>query len=73
MYLLGCEASGKQYVGSTFTSFRVRHNKYKSASRRFSKGEVVIQADLFRHFTEANHHDCTEDGSFLIIDSFGGV
>ena len=56
VYLLGCKVCGKQYIGNTFTSFRVRFNNYKSASRRYSKGEVVTQADLFRHFTEVNHH-----------------
>ena len=64
VYLLGCKVCGKQYVGSTFTSFRVRFNNCKSASRRYSKGEVVTKADFFRHFTEANHHGFMEDVSF---------
>ena len=72
VYLLGCKVCGKQYVGSTFTSFRVRFNNYKSASRRYSKGEVVTQADFFRHFTEANHHGFMEDVSFQIIDRVFG-
>ena len=46
VYLLGCKVYGKQYVGSTFTSFTIRFNNYKSASRRYSKGEVVTQADF---------------------------
>ena len=72
VYLLGCKVCGKQYVGSTFTSFRVRFNNYKSASRRYSKGEVVTQADFFRHFTEGNHHGFMEDVSFQIIDRVFG-
>ena len=46
VYLLDCKVCGKQYVGSTFTSFRVRFNNYKSASRRYSKGEVATQGDF---------------------------
>ena len=46
VYLLGCTVCGRQYIGSTFTSFRVRFSNYKSASRRYSKGEVVTQTDL---------------------------
>ena len=56
VYLLGCKVCDKQYVGSTFTSFRARFNNYKSSSRKFSSGVAVTQAELFRHFTEANHH-----------------
>ena len=70
VYLLGCKVCGKQNVGSIFTSFRVRFNNYKS--RRYSKGEVVTQADFFRHFTEANHHVFMEDVSFQIIDRVFG-
>ena len=55
--LLGCKVCGKQCVGSTFTSFRARFNNYKSYSRKFSSGVAVMQAELFRYFTEANHHD----------------
>jgi len=36
VYLLGCKVCGKQYVGSTFTSFRTRFNNYTSSSRKFS-------------------------------------
>ena len=35
VYLLGCKVCGKQYVGSTLTSFRARFNSYKSSSRKF--------------------------------------
>ena len=56
VYLLGCKVCGKQYVGSTFTSFRARFNNYKLASRKFPGGVIVPQAELVRHFTEAGHH-----------------
>ena len=39
VYLLGCKVCGLQYVESTFTQFRARFNNYKSACRRFFKGE----------------------------------
>ena len=68
MYLLGCKVCGKQYVGSTFTSLRARFNNYKSSSRKFSSGVAVMQAELFRHFTEANHNGFSKDVSFQIID-----
>ena len=41
VYLLGCKVCGKQYIGSTFTTFRARFNNYKSASRRFDKGNQL--------------------------------
>ena len=53
-------------------SFRIRFNNCKSARRRFSKGGVFTQADLFRYFTEANHHGFMEDVSFQIIDRVSG-
>ena len=65
VYLLGCKVCGKQYVGSTFTT-------YKSASDRFDKGESGTQEELFRHFTEADHHGFTEDISLLVIDRIFG-
>ena len=73
VYLLCCKVCGKQYVGSTFTSFRARLNNYKSSSRKFSCGVAVTQAELFRHFTEANHHGFLEDVNFQIIDRVFGV
>ena len=66
VYLLGCKLCGKQYVGSTFTSFRARFNTYKSSSRKFSSEVAVTQAEFFKHFTEANHHGFLEDVSFQI-------
>ena len=68
MYLLGCKECGKQYVGSTFTSFRAKFNNYRSSSRKFSGGVLVPQAELFRHFKEAGHHGFLEGVSFQIID-----
>ena len=73
VYLFGCKVCGKQYVGSTFTSFTARFNKYKSSSKKFSSGVAVTQAELFRHFTEVNHHECLEDVSFQMIDRVFGV
>ena len=51
LYVLGFKICGKQYVGSTFTPFRIRFNNYKSSSRKFSSRISVTQAELFRHFT----------------------
>ena len=73
MYLLGCKVCGKQYVGSTFTSFRARFNNYKLSSRKFSGGVAVTQAELFRYFTDANHYGLLADVSFQIIDRVFGV
>ena len=73
VYLLGCQVCGKQYVGSTFTSFRARLDNFKSASRTFSGGVLVPQAELFRHFTEDGHHGFLEDLSCQIIDRVFGV
>ena len=64
VYLLGCKVCGKQYVGSTFTSFRARYNNYKSSRTKFSSVVAVTQSEFFRHFTEANHHGFLEDGGF---------
>ena len=33
----------------------------------------MTQAELFRHFTEANHHGFLEDVNFQIIDRVFGV
>ena len=68
VYVLGCKVCCKQYVGSTFTLFRVRFNNYKSSSRRFSCRISVIQAEFFRYYTEDNHHGYLEDISVQIID-----
>ena len=73
VYSLGCKVCGKQYVGSTFKSFRARFNNYKSSSRKFSSEVPVTQVEPFKHFTEANHHDFLEDVSFHIIDRVFGV
>ena len=69
VYLLGCKVCGKQYVGSTKAAFRNRFNSYKSYSRTFSKGRSVDQAQLYEHFTEANHHGFLEDVTVQIIDT----
>ena len=72
VYLLGCKVCGKQYVGSTFTTFTARFNNYKSASHRFDKGESGTQEELFRHFTEADHHGFMEGISLQVIDRIFG-
>ena len=68
LYLLGCKVCGKEYVGSTFTSLRTRFNNYKSSSTKLS----VAQAEIFRHFTEANHNGFLEDVTIRIIDRVFG-
>ena len=72
VYILHCKVCGKQYIGSTFTPFRVRFNNYKSSNRKFSSGISVTQAELFKHFTEANHNAFLEDVTFQIIDGVFG-
>ena len=57
-----------QYVGSTSTPFRYRFNNYKACFRKFSSGSSVPQMDLFRHFSEENHHGFLEDIRVKIID-----
>ena len=72
VYLLSCKVCGMQYVGSTFTPFRTRFNDYKSCSRRFDKGELVNQADSFRHFLEVGHHGFLKDVTFQVVDKLFG-
>ena len=61
-----------QYVGSTSTPFRCRFNNYKARFRKFSSGSSVPQMDLFRHFSEENHHGFLEDIRIKIIDRLVG-
>ena len=72
VYLLGCKVCGMQYVGSTFTPFRNRFNNYKSSCRKFEKGEMVGQADFYRHFELAGHHGFMEDVGVQVIDRLLG-
>ena len=72
MYLLGCKVCGKQYVGSTFTSLRIRFNNYKSSSRKSSNGMSVGQAEIFRHCTETNHNGFLEDATIRITEGVSG-
>ena len=65
VYLFGYKVCGKQHVGSTFTT-------YKSASDRFDKGESGTQEELFRHFTEADHHGFMEGISLQVINRIFG-
>ena len=64
VYLLECKVCGKHFVGIKFVRFRARRDYYKSTSPRFFKGESVMKAELFRHFTEGNHHRFMDDISF---------
>ena len=73
VYLLDCKVCCKQYVGSTFISFRARFNNYKSSSTKVSCGVAVIQAELFKHFIEADDRGFLEDVGFQIIDRVFGV
>ena len=54
--MLNCKVCGKQYVGSTFMLYRVRFNNYRSSSKKVSNGISDMQAELSKHFTEANHN-----------------
>ena len=72
VYLLSCKVCGMQYVGSTFTPFRARFNNYKSCSRRFDEGELVNQADFFRHFSEVGHRGFLKDVTFQVVDTLFG-
>ena len=72
VYLLGCQVCGKQYVGSTVKPFRARFNNYKSASRRYDKGESVAQATLFRHITERDHRHHLITINELVVDITNG-
>ena len=68
-----CKVSGKQYVDRTFTSFRARFNNYWSSSKKLSSWISVTQAELFKYYTEVNHHGFLEDVSFHIMDRLFGV
>ena len=72
VYLFDCVVCGFQYVGSTSTPFRYRFNNYKACYRKFSSGSSVPQMDLFRHFSEENHHGFLENFCLKIIDRLVG-
>ena len=59
-------------MGSTSTPFRYRFNNYKARFRKFSSGSSVPQMDLFRHFSEENHHGFLEHIRVKIIDRLVG-
>ena len=48
--------------------FRARFNNCNSTSRIFLKGEVVMQAELFEHFSGADRHGFLEGVNFQIVD-----
>ena len=74
IYLFDCVVCGFQYVGSTSTPLRYIFNNYKACFRKFSSGSSVPQMDLFRHFSEENHHGFLEEIRVKIIDKLvGGI
>ena len=39
VYLIKCKRCGRQYIGSTFNTFRTRFNKHKSSLNRYGRGQ----------------------------------
>ena len=72
VYLFDCFVCGFQYVGSTSTPFRYRFDNYKASFRRFSSGSSVPHMDLFRRFSEENHHGFLDDIHVKIIGRLVG-
>ena len=69
VYLITCKTCGKQYVGSTTTKFRQRHNNYKSLFKKYGEGiRGMNQESLYEHFYGANHTGCFDQVDFQIID-----
>ena len=60
---------GFQCVGSTTTPFRYSSNICKAYYRNITAESSVPQMDLFRHFSEENHHGFLEDIRVKIKDS----
>ena len=68
IYLISCKKCGKQYVGSTITSFRYRFNNHKSSLTRFGREQRGICGEhLYSHFFSKGHSGLT-DVSVPIID-----
>ena len=72
VYLFDCVVCGFQFVGSTSTPFRYRFNNYRVCYCKFSSGSSVSHMDLFRQFSEENHHGFLEDICVKIIDRLVG-
>ena len=71
IYLSTCVICGKQYVGSTTTTFRLRFNQYKSNMTKYLKGQrgaKVKQEQLFDHFCTQNHDRTLKSMKVQIID-----
>ena len=69
IYLITCKTCGEQYVGSTTTKFRQRHNNYASNFRKYGRGERGMnQESLFAHFHRDDHTKCFDQIRFQIID-----
>ena len=51
VYLIECNVCGKQYNGSTVTTFRATANNYKSTHRNFRKEQILSnKARNQKHF-----------------------
>ena len=69
VYLITCKTCGEQYVGSTTTKFRQRHNNYKSLFGKYGEGvRGMNQETLYEHFYRADHTGCFDQMRFQIID-----
>ena len=72
VYLIECSVCGKQYNGSTVTTFRARANNYKSTHLNFRKEQILSnQARNQKHFQEhylQNHHSGICDWKITITD-----
>ena len=68
IYLITCKRCGKQYVGSTITSFRIRFCNHKSSLNWYGRGQRGICGEhLYAHFWE-DGHKCLKDANTQIID-----
>ena len=60
IHLISWKKCGKQYVGSTITSFRYRCNNHKSSLTRFGRGQRGICGEhLYSHFFSKGHSGVT--------------
>ena len=74
IYLISCVKCGKNYLGSTITSFRKRFNNHKSSINRYGRGQRgqrgqrgMAGEHLYAHFFEMGHRGI-EDMLVTIID-----
>ena len=57
-----------QYVGQKVDQFRSRWNKYKSDSRKYSRGGFCMQQHLCNYFCTSGHAGFLDDVSIRFID-----